>query len=115
MLCVMYSQSQWLDLYKFRLSIGSDYRLAKRWGLPQSYISQYRRERLRLPLALMLMIAEELEIEPLEIISALEIKRTSEKFKEAIKGAYFDALVKTIGVRMSESSIPRYSCHWRNR
>ncbi|MBH5329526.1 hypothetical protein H9Q10_07585 [Eikenella sp. S3360] len=97
----MFTASQWLDLYKFHACIYSDYQLAKSWHIPATYISQYRRNRLRLPLASVLDIAEAVGVEPLEIIACLEYPRAREKHRERIRRAYFDALLKTIVPRMS--------------
>ena len=97
----MFNASQWLDLFKFHACICSDYQLAKRWQVPPTRISQYRRGRLRLPLALILDIAETVAVEPLEIIASLEYPRACENHQARIKRAYFDALLKTIVPRMS--------------
>ena len=97
----MFNAAQWLDLYKFHACIYSDYQLAKRWKVPPTYISQYRRGRLRLPLALVLDIAETVAVEPLEVIASLEYPRARENHQARIKRAYFDSLLKTIVERMS--------------
>ena len=97
----MFNASQWLDLYKFHACIYSDYQLAKRWKVPPTYISQYRKGRLRLPLALILDVAEIVGVEPLEIIASLEYPRVRENHQARIKQAYFDALLKTIVDRMA--------------
>ncbi len=97
----MFNAAQWLDLYKFHACIYSDYQLAKRWKVPPTYISQYRKGRLRLPLALILDVAEIVGVEPLEVIASLEYPRARENHQARIKRAYFDALLKTIVERMS--------------
>lgn len=97
----MFNAEQWLDLYKFHACIYSDYQLAKRWKVPPTYISQYRKGRLRLPLALILDVAEIVGVEPLEIIASLEYPRARENHQARIKQAYFDALLKTIVDRMA--------------
>ena len=97
----MFNAAQWLDLYKFHACIYSDYQLAKRWKVAPTYISQYRRGRLRLPLALVLDIAETVAVEPLEVIASLEYPRARENHQARIKRAYFDSLLKTIVDRMS--------------
>ena len=97
----MFNAAQWLDLYKFHACIYSDYQLAKRWKVPPTYISQYRKGRLRLPLALILDVAEIVGVEPLEIIASLEHPRARENHQARIKQAYFDALLKTIVDRMA--------------
>ena len=96
----MFNASQWLDLYKFHACVYSDYQLAKRWKVAPSYICQYRTARLRLPLALILDVAEVVGVEPLEIIASLEYPRARENHQARIKRAYFDALLKTIVDRM---------------
>ena len=55
---VMFTQKRLDGFDKGRLQVRSDYALAKRWGVSASEVSQYRRERLRLPLAVILDIAE---------------------------------------------------------
>ena len=50
----MKNAAQWLDLYKKRAGFRSDYALARYWGVSQSHVSQYRRGRLKLPLAAVL-------------------------------------------------------------
>ena len=97
----MFNAAQWLDSYKFHACIYSDYQLAKRWKVPPTYISQYRRGRLRLPLALVLDIAETVAVEPLEVIASLEYPRARENHQARIKRAYFDSLLKAIVDRMS--------------
>jgi len=97
----MFNAAQWLDLYKFHACIYSDYQLAKRWKVPPTYTSQYRKGRLRLPLALILDVAEIVGVEPLEIIASLEYPRARENHQARIKQAYFDALLKTIVDRMA--------------
>lgn len=97
----MFTASQWLDVFKLHACIYSDYQLAKRWQVPATYISQYRRGRLRLPLALVLEIAEAAGVEPLEVIASLEYPRARARHQARIKRAYFDALLKTIVPRMA--------------
>lgn len=109
----MFNASQWLDLFKLHACIYSDYQLAKRWQVPPTYISQYRRGRLRLPLAAVLEIAEAVGSEPLEIIASLEYPKAREKHKERIKRAYFDALLKTIVPRMAAQYRSQYVAYKR--
>lgn len=97
----MLSQNQWIDLYKAYASISTDYKLAQEWGIDSSRISQYRKNRLRLTFAQCIKIADTMEINPLEILASLEYERAREEEKEFVKNVYFDALVLTIGERMS--------------
>lgn len=87
----MLSQSQWLDAVKGRLRVRSDYALSKRWAVTPSEVSQYRRNRLRFPFAVVLDIADVMDIDPIEIIAGLEYRRCREKDMERVKGAYFKA------------------------
>ena len=50
---------KWLDMYMYKsyARLRSDYALARHWQVEPSRISQYRRGRLRLPLAQCLEIA----------------------------------------------------------
>nr|WP_240314858.1 hypothetical protein [Neisseria meningitidis] len=75
----MLSQSQWLDAVKGRLRVRSDYALSKRWAVTPSEVSQYRRNRLRFPFAVVLDIADVMDIDPIEIIAGLEYRRCREK------------------------------------
>lgn len=102
---IMQTQSQWIDLYKLHTNLRSDYKLAKHWQVEPSRICQYRANRLRLTLAQCLQIADALGIEPLEVITSVEYRRVRELDKEQVKTAYFDALLKTVGNRMSANGI----------
>ncbi|HHK5577244.1 TPA: hypothetical protein ACQUHZ_000045 [Neisseria cinerea] len=87
----MLSQSQWLDAVKGRLRVRSDYALSKRWAVTPSEVSQYRRNRLRFPFAIVLDIADVMDIDPIEIIAGLEYTRCRERDRERVKRAYFKA------------------------
>ncbi|MCP2040464.1 transcriptional regulator with XRE-family HTH domain [Neisseria sp. HSC-16F19] len=104
----MYSATNWLDMYKAAVGIQSDYKLARKLNLPRSYIAQIRAGRLRLRLATILQIAEELEIEPLEIIVSLEFKKAKPHEVDRLKDWYFKETVKTIGPRMCAQSGARW-------
>nr|WP_239991726.1 hypothetical protein [Neisseria lactamica] len=54
-------------------------------------MSQYRRNRLRFPFAVVLDIADVMDIDPIEIIAGLEYGRCRERDRERVKGAYFKA------------------------
>lgn len=69
----MLSQSQCLDAAKGRLRVRSDYALSKRWVVMPSEVSQYRRNRLRFPFAVVLDIADVMDIDPIEIIAGWNI------------------------------------------
>lgn len=97
----MFTQNQWIDLYKAYANIRTDYRLAVEWGVESSRITQYRRNRLRLTFAQCIKIADTLEINPLEVLASLEHERAAKHDKEFVKQVYFDALLLTIGERMS--------------
>ncbi|MCG6504996.1 hypothetical protein [Kingella pumchi] len=100
----MLTAAQWLNWYKRERNCYSDYQLARRWQVDTSVISQYRRGRLRLPLAVILEIAEATGAEPLEIITSLEFPRAPQAHRERIRRAYFDSLLKTAGDRMARQA-----------
>lgn len=58
----MFTQSQWIDLYKAYADIRIEYRLAVEWGLESIRITQYQRNRLRLTFAQCIKITDILEI-----------------------------------------------------
>lgn len=102
----MISQSQWLDEYKRIASIRSDYRLAKEWGVDSSRIAQYRANRLRLTFAQCIRIADTLQVNPLEILASIELGRAKcEQEREYVLQVYYDALLLTIGERMSARAV----------
>ncbi|MBF0803309.1 MULTISPECIES: hypothetical protein [unclassified Neisseria] len=110
----MQSQSQWLDMYKKIASISTDYKLAQKWHTSSSRISQIRKGRLKLSFAECLIIAQTLEIDPLEILAALAYPAAKVHEKDLVKDVYFDALVKTIGSRMSIAATANgYRHGWR--
>lgn len=98
---------QWLDWYKSQNNLYSDYQLAKHWQVSTAYVSQLRQGRRRLPLALILQMANALKIDALEIITALEYPRACERHREIIKRAYFDALLPTVHRRYFDSIFVR--------
>lgn len=105
----MYSQNELLDLYKNALMLRSDFQLAKTWQIEQSRICQYRTGRLWLTLEQQLMIADALNVEPLEIIISVDFqKKRTNKDSEVLKKHYFEVLKKSIGIRMSINSGARY-------
>ncbi len=71
-----------LNLFKIQMNFNSRYLLAKHWQVEQSRITQYRKGRLRLPLAFIIEIAATLEVEPLEIIASIEYFKCRELDKE---------------------------------
>lgn len=93
----MRNQSDWLDIYKKNKNLQSDYQLAQHWQMHRSRISKYRRGRLKFELERVLVIADALRCEPLEIIVSIEFNRHQ---SELLKRHYFSALQKTIVLRM---------------
>lgn len=98
---IMQNQEFYINLFKSKCCIYSDYQLAKHWGVEPTRISQYRRERLRLPLAFLIEIALKIGAEPLEVIVSVEYSRARERDKPFLNDIYFNEAVKTIGARMS--------------
>nr|WP_229017927.1 hypothetical protein [Neisseria meningitidis] len=74
------------------LRVRSDYALSKRWAVTPSEVSQYRRNRLRFPFAVVLDIADVMDIDPIEIIGRFEYTRCRERDRECVKRAYFKAI-----------------------
>lgn len=75
-------QSQLIDAIKARLYISSDYGIAQRWRTEPTRISQYRRDRLRLPLNYILDIADQTGIDPIIILKKLETERALKKQRQ---------------------------------
>jgi transcriptional regulator with XRE-family HTH domain len=72
-----------LDLAKGRLSLKSDYALAKMSGIPKQRISQIRSGKEAMPLHLIYWLAVTLEKDPAELVAQQEIER--EKNPERVK------------------------------
>ena len=100
----MRSASQWLDLFKRYKPIYSDYSLARHWGVSTSHISQYRKGRLKLPLAFILEIAETCNRQPLEIIITLNYHKARERDKEGLKDVYFEVAKEGICNEMAANA-----------
>ena len=81
----MATQSELIDQIKDRLFILSDYALAQRWQVEPTRISQYRRDRLRLPVRFIEDIAEQIGIDALTLIKMLETARLTKQNKDAAK------------------------------
>ena len=112
----MQFQNQWLDMYKKMVSIRTDYKLAQKWQTSASRISQIRKDRLKLSFAECITIAEALQIEPLEILAGLAYRAAKPHEQETVKRVYYDALVKTIGARMSIAATAKEYRHgWRKK
>lgn len=104
----MLRQSQWLDYFKQQKNFKSDYQLAKFWNVQTSVINQYRKERLQIPIALCLEIAEVCCQHPLEVILSLAFfKSKIPKHKERIKDVYFTATTVSCAERMSARAFSR--------
>lgn len=69
----MRTQNDWINIFKSAMRIKTDYRLAKRWQVEPTRIHQYRKGRLKLPLAAILDMAESINIDPVEIMASLAI------------------------------------------
>ncbi len=107
---IVRNQKDWIEMYKSACFLRSDYALAKKWQMHTGKLARIKNGRLRLPLKYQLMIAEELEIEPLEIIVSIECEKKNISNDEILKHHYFGALIKSIGTRMSVQS----RTYWRN-
>ena len=81
----MATQSELIDQIKDRLFILSDYALSQRWQVEPTRISQYRRDRLRLPIRFIEDIAEQIDIDALSLIKMLDTARLTKQNKDASK------------------------------
>ena len=97
----MQNINNWLDIIKQFKGFKSDYELAKYWNIDRSIISQYRKGRLRLPIAKCLEIAEIGNYNPLEVILSLEWYRAKESEQEIIKEMYWIATIVNANERMN--------------
>lgn len=109
----MFTQKDWMDLAKGRLRVRSDYALAKRWSVSASEVSQYRRGRLRLPLAVILDIAEVMRCDAMEIIAGLELRRCRERDRERIKSEYFRLMAKSNWYLTNPGNMPYKGGRWQ--
>ena len=81
----MATQSELIDQIKDRLFILSDYALSQRRQVEPTRLSQYRRDRLRLPIRFIEDIAEQIGIDALSLIKMLDTARLTKKNKDAAK------------------------------
>jgi hypothetical protein len=96
--------AQWLDIYKKRAGFRSDYALARYWGVSQSHISQYRRGRLKLPLAAVLEMAATLERDPLEILVSLAYPKARPQDRPKLAAVYWSVCIDGVAAEMCENS-----------
>lgn len=99
----MQDPNNWLDIIKRQKGFKSDYQLAKYWRVSTSEISQYRKGKLRIPLAFCLEIAACGYYHPLEVILSLEYPRAKEQHKKIIMDFYWRAMLPNVTERMSAS------------
>lgn len=85
----MRTTNEFLDAIKTKHGLQSDYALAKKLGVKQSCICNYRSERSKFDDLMAIKAAGALEIDPLFIISAVHAERAkSEQEKAVWKGIY---------------------------
>lgn len=77
----MATQSELIDQIKGALYLQSDYSLAQRWQVEPTRISQYRRDRLRLPIRFVEDIAEQTKGDTVILLKMLEIGRLERRGK----------------------------------
>lgn len=75
----MANQSELIDQIKGALYLRSDYALAQRWQVEPTRISQYRRDRLRLPIRFVEDIAAQTNGDALILLKMLEIGRAGRR------------------------------------
>ena len=72
------------------------------WNIHRSRISKYKSGVLHLELERILMIADTLQIDPMEVIVSIEFSRPKTSIEnEILKRHYFEAMKKTITLRMA--------------
>lgn len=96
----MQDANNWIDIIKKFRNFRSDYELAKYWNVSTSEISQYRRGKLRIPMAFLLEIAIVGNYHPLEVILSLEWPRAKDGHREIIKDIYWEAMMPNADRRM---------------
>lgn len=101
----MCKQSDLIDLLKGRLRLSSDYAIAQRWGVEPTRISQYRRNRLRLPIEFIIDIAKHGQLDALELVRLLELERARKNGQD---------ISKRIQWRPNEN-VRRYAPDWVKR
>lgn len=75
-------QSEMIDSLKAHIGLVSDYAVAQRWQVEPTRISQYRRDRLRLPVRFIIDIATETCTDALFYLAALERERSKRHGRE---------------------------------
>jgi plasmid maintenance system antidote protein VapI len=85
----MNKSSYYLDLVREKLDIKSDYALARRWNVNRVVISNFRTGFRSLSDEIVFIVAKELEISPLEILTDLRAEKAKSEEKVSFwKNAY---------------------------
>lgn len=92
----MWRTTALIDAYKARLSIPSDYALAKHWGVSKQRISQYRRGYYTFSDERLYEVADALSLDHGELWLAREIERAEKQGSTATKDA-LSALLRRLG------------------
>ena len=85
----MHNQSYWLDRFKEAKGFTSDYQVGKHWAKNTAQMSQIRSGKTKLTFGACLEIAEALNIDPIEILAALEFQRTDDEYERDIIKKHF--------------------------
>ena len=96
----MQTQAQWINLYKEELGIISDRKLSFHWNTTTAEIRQLRTGKRKLSVARKLMIAQALDLDPIQIFVSCEFYKAREDEKEFLKSEYFKSVIKTYNVRV---------------
>ena len=91
----MQTQSQWMELYKNVLNLTSDGQLARHWNMKSCEISLIHSNRRRLTTAQKLMIANALEIDPVQVFVSCDWDKVKDHDREFAKSEYFKSAMKT--------------------
>ena len=96
----MQTQEQWMNLYKQELGITSDRKLSFHWNTTTAEIRQLKTGKRKLSVARKLMIAQALDLDPIQIFVSCEFYKAREDEKEFLKSEYFKSVIKTYNVRV---------------
>ena len=96
----MQTQEQWMNLYKQELEIPSDRQLSIHWNTTTAEIRQLKTGKRKLSVARKLMIAQALDLDPMQIFISCEFYKAREDEKDFLKSEYFKSVIKTYNVRV---------------
>lgn len=91
----MQTQHDWMEAYKAALEMTSDGQLARHWGMLSCEISSLHKNIRKLSTPQKIMIANALNIDPIQIFISCDWDKIKEHEKEFAKSEYFKSVMKT--------------------